>query len=62
MVSNSPAWITQLFADLKKVEEDVRLLAEAREEEDAIGDRYFRHAQLVRDSKQNASELFREIN
>jgi hypothetical protein len=50
MVSNSPAWITQLFADLKKVEEDVRLLAEASEEEDAIGDRYFRHAQLVQDS------------
>jgi hypothetical protein len=35
-VCNPPAWLRQLFSPLQKAEEDVRLLAEARQEEDAM--------------------------
>jgi hypothetical protein len=52
------AWITQLFARLQKADEDVRLLAEAREEEDAmeIDISYMRSFYDTRNK--NASELF----
>jgi hypothetical protein len=33
---NYPTWITQLFSRLQKADKYVRLLAEAREEEDAM--------------------------
>jgi hypothetical protein len=36
MVYNHPAWITQLFAHFQKAEDDVRLLAEQREDEDTM--------------------------
>jgi hypothetical protein len=36
MVCSPPAWITQLFARLQKADEDLRVLAQGREEEDAM--------------------------
>jgi hypothetical protein len=36
MVRSTSAWITQLFAQRQKIEEDVRILPEAREDEDVM--------------------------
>jgi hypothetical protein len=38
MVTNPPAWLVQLFSRLQKAEEDVKLLADARNDEDAMRD------------------------
>jgi hypothetical protein len=35
-IKNPPAWVVQLFSPLEKAENDVRLLAEARENQDAM--------------------------
>jgi hypothetical protein len=61
MVCHLPAWITQLFAYLKKAEEDVRLLAEAREEEDAMEINISDMRSYYKTLSKNASELFWEI-
>jgi hypothetical protein len=58
---NPPAWITQLFDVLQKVEEDIRLLAEAREEEDAIEIHISDMRSYYETLFKNGSELFWEI-
>jgi hypothetical protein len=35
-IKDPPAWVIQLFSSLKKAENDVRLLAEARENQDGM--------------------------
>jgi hypothetical protein len=61
MVSNPPAWITQLFAGLQKAEDDVRLLAEVREEEDAMEIEISDMRSYYETLSKNATELFWEI-
>jgi chromatin segregation and condensation protein Rec8/ScpA/Scc1 (kleisin family) len=60
-VCNPPAWISQLFARLQKVEEDVRLLAEAREEEDVMEIDISDMRSYYKTLSKNASELFWEM-
>jgi hypothetical protein len=60
-VCNPPAWITQLFACLQKAEEDVRLVAEAREEEDVMEIHIFDMCSYYKTLTRNESELFWEI-
>jgi hypothetical protein len=57
-VCNSPPWITQIFSHLKKAEEDVRLVAEAREEEDAMEINISEMRNYYETLSKNASELF----
>jgi hypothetical protein len=61
MVSNPPAWITQLFACLQKAEEDIRLLADGREEEDVMEIDISDMRNYYETLSKNASELFWEI-
>jgi hypothetical protein len=57
-VCNSPTWITQLLAHLQKAEEDIRLLAEARDEEDAMEIDISEMRQYYKTLSKNASKLF----
>jgi hypothetical protein len=60
-VCNPPAWITQHFACLQKAEDDVRLLAEAREEEDAMEINISEMRSYYETLSKNASALFSQI-
>jgi hypothetical protein len=60
-VCNPPALITQLFACLQQAQEDVRLLAEAREEEEAMEIDISDMRSYYETLSKNASELFWEI-
>jgi hypothetical protein len=61
MVCNPPAWITQLFARLHKGEEVVRLLPEARDDQDAMEIDISDMCSDYKTVSKNASELFWEI-
>jgi hypothetical protein len=60
-VTNPPAWLVQLFSRLQKAEEDVKLLAEARNDEDAMEIDISHLRDYYQTLSKNASELFWEI-
>jgi hypothetical protein len=61
-IYNPLGWITKLFGRLQRAEEDVRLLAEAREEEDAMEIDISNMRSYYETVSNNASELFWEIS
>jgi hypothetical protein len=60
-VTNPPAWLIQLFSRLQKAEEDVKLLADARNDEDAMEIDISHLRDYYETLSKNASELFWEI-
>jgi hypothetical protein len=60
-VTNPPAWLVQLFSRLQKAEDDVKLLADARNDEDAMEIDISHLRDYYETLSKNASELFYEI-
>jgi hypothetical protein len=60
-VTNPLAWLVQLFSRLQKAEEDVKLLADARNDEVAMEIDIFHLRDYYEILSKNASELFWEI-
>jgi hypothetical protein len=60
-VTNPPAWLVQLFSRLQKAEEDIKLLADARNDEDAMEIDIAHLRDYYETLSKNASELFWEI-
>jgi hypothetical protein len=56
-----PAWLVQLFSRLQKAEEDVKLLADARNDDDAMEIDISHLRDYYETLSKNASELFWEI-
>jgi hypothetical protein len=61
MVTNPPAWLVQLFSRLQKAEEAVKLVADARYDEEAMEIDISHLRDYYKTLSKNASELFWDI-
>jgi hypothetical protein len=60
-VTNPPSWLVQHFSRIQKAEEDIKLLADARNDEDAMEIDISHLRDYFETLSKNASELFWEI-